>query len=158
KAGSASDRALILSRPKKPTPSLPAANMAGVTEPYWWTLRTFIVSKWNECPATPPPAFSTHTAAGLYKETHLGWQTGKNLTRAQRTTALYWADNPAETGTPSGHWLAIASQMVSEKNLSAEEGAKLMMLTGITLHDAFVSAWGYKFTLNLLRPRPYIRE
>jgi len=157
-AGNMSERAIILSRPKRLGTALPPVNMAGVTEPYWWQLRPFVLTKWSECPAPPPPPFSTDTSSTLYKEAREVFDVSRHLTPDQRTTALYWADNPAETGTPAGHWLAIASQMVSEQHLTAGEGARLMMLTGVGIADAIIAAWGYKFTLNLLRPRPYLRE
>jgi hypothetical protein len=157
KAGNASDRDLILGRPKRGGPTLPAANMAGVTEPYWYQVRPMVLETWNACPAPEYPPYSVDPASPLYKDAKNVFETVKNLTNEQRATALYWADNPGETGTPAGHWLAIASQMVSEKGLSAEEGARLMMLTGVTIHDSFIATWGYKFQLNTLRPRPYIR-
>ena len=43
---------------------------------------------------------------------------------------LYWADNGGESGTPAGHWLSIASQMVAEKHLSGEQAAWLMARDG----------------------------
>jgi hypothetical protein len=155
--GTATDRDLILGRPKRGGPTLPAANMAGVTEPYWWQVRPMVLDTWNACAVPPAPPYSADTGSVLYKDAKGVFETVNGLTKEQRTTALYWADNPGETGTPAGHWLAIASQMVSEKGLSAEEGARLMMLTGVTIHDAFIASWGYKFQLNTLRPRPYIR-
>jgi hypothetical protein len=157
RAGNAGDRALILSRPKRAGQSMPAANMAGVTEPYWWQLRPFVLDSWKSCGAPPPPPYSVDTASVLYKDAKLVYEMGKNLTPAQKSAALYWADNAGESGTPAGHWLSIASQMVSENHLSAEEGAQLMMLTSVSIADAFIAAWGYKFTYNSVRPRPYIR-
>ena len=156
-AGNVGDRGLILSRPKRAGQRLPAVNMAGVAEPYWWALRPFVLDRWNSCPAPQAPPFSNDTASVLYKDAKVVFDIRRNLTAEERATALYWADNPAETGTPAGHWLAIASQTVSEQGLSAEEGARLMMLTGVTIADAFIASWGYKFQLNTLRPRPYIR-
>jgi hypothetical protein len=47
--------------------------------------------------------------------------------------------------------------MVSEKQLTAEQAAWMMDATGASLADAFIAAWGYKFKLNVVRPRTYIR-
>jgi hypothetical protein len=33
-----------------------------------------------------------------------------------------------------------------------------MVATSVALNDGFISAWGYKFRLNLIRPRTFIRE
>jgi hypothetical protein len=159
KAGTVDDRSLILDRPKRPgRKTLPAANMAGVTEPYWGYNRPFALHSWNDCPAPMPPAFSLKPGTPLYDEARSVYETSKALTPSQRETALYWADNGGETGTPAGHWLSIASQMVTERHLSAEQAAWVMVATSVALNDAFISAWGYKFRLNLIRPRTFIRE
>ena len=159
KAGTVDDRSLILDRPKRPgKKTLPATNMAGVTEPYWGNNRPFALRAWNECPVPPPPAFSLKPGTPLYEDARAVYETSKSLTPAERETALYWADNGGETGTPAGHWLSIAAQMVSERHLSAEQAAWLMVATSVALNDAFVSTWGYKFRYNLIRPRTFIRE
>jgi hypothetical protein len=121
--GVASDRGLIMNRPKRRglTNLLPV-NMAGVTEPYWGTIRPFILRSWDECPVADPPAYSV------------------------------------ETGTPAGHWIAIASQMVGRRNLPARNAARLFVVTAVGQSDAFIATWGYKFRFNLIRPRTYIRR
>jgi PAP2 superfamily len=158
-AAAGSDRALILDRLKRAasTRTLPAANMAGVTEPYWGHNRPFALARWDECPAPPPPAFSLTAGTPLYEEAKYVHDVGKSLTPAQKQTALYWADNAGESGTPAGHWLSIGAQMVSERHLTGEQAAWVMATTGISLADAFIAAWGYKFQLNLIRPRTFIR-
>ena len=110
--------------------------MAGVTEPYWGYNRPFALHAWNDCPAPMPPAFSLRPGTPLYEQARVVYETGKSLTPAQRETALYWADNGGETGTPAGHWLSIASQMVTERHLSAEQAAWLMVATSVALNDA----------------------
>jgi hypothetical protein len=85
-------------------------------------------------------------------------ETWKSLTVEQRSIALYWADNPGETGTPSGHWVAIAAQMISQRALPANEAARLFVVSAVAQADAFISVWGYKFQHNLIRPRTYIRR
>jgi hypothetical protein len=156
--GSAGDRGLILDRPKSLDPHLPALNIAGVTEPFWREVRPFFLQAWNECPVPPPPAYSTDTASVLYREARRVYDTRGALTDDQMTIALYWADNPGETGTPAGHWLAIASQMIGQRGLPAPEAARLFVATTTAVSDAFVASWGYKFEFNLIRPRAYIRR
>lgn len=159
KAGTVDDRSLILDRPKRAgKKTLPAANMAGVTEPYWGYNRPFALHSWNDCAAPPPPAFSLAPGTPLYEDARVVYETSKTLTPAQRETALYWADNGGETGTPAGHWLSIASEAANARRLNAEQAAWLMLATSVALNDAFIAAWGYKFRLNLIRPRTFIRE
>jgi membrane-associated phospholipid phosphatase len=156
--GSSSDRGLILDRRKPSGPTtLAAANMAGVTEPYWGLNRPFALKSWDECPAEPPPPYDEKPGTPLYEQAKHVYEVRKNLTPEQRTIALYWADNGGESGTPAGHWLSIGGQLVSEKGLSANEAAWMLAATGASIADAFIAAWGYKFKLNVVRPRTFIR-
>jgi hypothetical protein len=156
--GTASDRGLILDRQKRAGPTtLPAVNMAGITEPYWALLRPFALKTWDECPVPPPPAYGPAPIAPLYQEAKHVYDVSKTLTPEQRTIVLYWADNGGETGTPVGHWLSIASQMVSVRKLDAGQAAWLMAETSVSMADAFIAVWGYKFKTNTLRPRTFIR-
>ena len=158
KAGSASDRALILNRPKRRgLATLPPVNMAGMSEPFWSEIRPFVLRDWSACPIDAPPAYSTDTTSALYRDARDVYETGRRLDPDQRTIALYWADNAGESGTPVGHWIAIASQIVSEHGLTAEQAARLTVSTAVAQADAFIASWGYKYKYNLLRPRPFIR-
>ncbi|HEX6049850.1 MAG TPA: vanadium-dependent haloperoxidase [Gemmatimonadaceae bacterium] len=159
RAGAVSDRGLVLNRPKLASAkSLPPVNMAGMAEPYWGTVRPFALERWDACPAPEPPPYATDSAATLYRDAHDLHIIGASLTPDQRAVALFWADNPGESGTPVGHWLSIASQMVSERKLTANDAARLMLLTSVAQADAFVASWGYKYRHNLIRPRTYIRR
>jgi membrane-associated phospholipid phosphatase len=157
RAGATSDRNLIIDRAKT-SKTLPAVNMSGATEPYWYEVRPFVLDKWNACQIPAAPSYATDTASELYKNANKVYRVHEQLTPEQKTIALYWADNAGESGTPVGHWLAIAGQMVSEQHLSAEEAAKVMVMTAVAQADAFYAAWGYKYQYNLLRPRTYIRR
>ena len=157
-AGAVSDRSLILSRPKRKVATLPAVNMAGTSEPYWGQIRPFVLRSWDECAAPPPPDYSADTSSARYRDAHDVLAAKTSLTPEQKEIALYWADNAGESGTPVGHWVAIGAQMVSERHLSAEDAARLMVLTSVAQADAFISSWGYKYKYNLIRPRTYIRR
>jgi hypothetical protein len=158
-AGNASDRGLILNRPKRRgLATLPPVNIAGASEPYWGQVRPFVLTRWNECPLEEPPAFSTDTSSVLYQNAREVHAMRSGLTSEQRTIALYWADNAGESGTPVGHWISIASQLVSERRLSAPEAARLMVVTAVAQADAFIASWGYKYQFNTIRPRTYIRS
>ena len=142
RAGAASDRGLVLDRPKDGNSSLPALNIAGVTEPFWREVRPFFLRTWNECTIADPPAYSTDTASAMYRDAREVYDVKAALTPEEHTIALYWADNPGETGTPAGHWISIASQMISERQLSAAEAARLFAATATAQSDAFVAGVG----------------
>jgi membrane-associated phospholipid phosphatase len=158
-SGNTSDRGLILSRPKqKGIKTLPAVNMAGTSEPYWGQVRPFVLKAWNECPVDEPPAYSPDTSSSRYQDARQVFDAKTKLTPEQRAIAFYWADNAGESGTPVGHWISIASQMVSERHLSAAEAARVMVLTSVAEADAFIASWGYKYQYTMIRPRTYIRR
>ncbi len=153
------DRGLILSRPKVPGgKTLPAANMAGATEPYWRELRPFTLAAWNACAIPDASPYSTDTTSALYLNARAVADAQKQLTDEQKTIAYYWADNAGESGTPVGHWLSIAGQMISEHKLDTDNAVRLVLGTAVSQADAFIAAWGYKYQYSLLRPRTYIRR
>jgi membrane-associated phospholipid phosphatase len=156
--GAVSDRGLILNRPKRANATLPAVNMSGMSEPYWGQVRPFVLKSRDECPVPPAPTYALDTAGVAYRDAMAVRMTKLNLTPEQRAIALYWADNAGESGTPVGHWISIASQMVSERKLSARDAARLMVITSAAMADAFIAGWGYKYHYNYLRPRPFIRS
>jgi membrane-associated phospholipid phosphatase len=158
RAGSASDRGLILNRPKPAVATLPVVNMTGTSEPYWGEIRPFVLLRWDECPIPAPPPYSADSTSTFFMHAKAVRDVRATLTPEQRTIALYWADNAGESGTPVGHWIAIASQMVSARSLSAEEAARLVMLTAVAQADAFIASWGFKYEHSVLRPRTYIRR
>jgi membrane-associated phospholipid phosphatase len=159
KAGTVSDRGLILNRPKRAgLATLPPVNMSGMSEPYWGEVKPFALDTWSECVIPSPPAFSADSVADAYRDAMAVYRTRAALTPEQRAIALYWADNAGESGTPVGHWISIASQMVSAKQMSSTDAARAMVLTATAMADAFIASWGYKYQFNFLRPRPFIRS
>lgn len=159
RAGETSDRALVLSRPKRAgLRALPASNMSGATEPYWGEVRPFVLPRWDSCAVPDPPTYATDGASDLFMNAKTVHATRDSLTAEQRTIALYWADNAGESGTPVGHWLSIAAQLVGERQMPSGEAARMVLATAISQADAFIAAWGYKYRFNLIRPRTYIRR
>lgn len=159
RAGEASERALALTRPKAADiRTLKAVNPTGATEPYWGTLRPFTLRAADECPIPPPVPWSSAQGSAFYLQARRVYDVGRTLTDAQRQTVLYWADNPGQTGTPVGHWLAIGSQLVSQLDLSADRAAEMFVLVTLAQADAFIATWHEKYRVNLLRPVTYIRR
>lgn len=153
------DRSLILSRPKTlGEKTMPPANMAGVTEPWWGTVRSFVVTDASTCPDGAAPAFGRDSTAPLVQEARAVYDQSKALTDEQKAIAYYWADNAGESGTPVGHWLAIAAQMIAERKLDGDAAVRLVLATSLSQADAFIASWRVKFATNTLRPRTVIRR
>jgi membrane-associated phospholipid phosphatase len=121
-------------------------------------VRPFVLKRWNVCTIPDAAAYATDSTSALFSNARAVYATKAALTDEQKTIAYYWADNAGESGTPVGHWLSIASQMISERHLDADAAARLVLATAVAQADAFIAAWGYKYQYNLLRPRTYIRR
>jgi hypothetical protein len=159
RAGDASERALAVTRPKAAhIRTLKAVNPTGATEPWWGTLRPFALRSADECPTPTPAAWSTSPGSSFHNEARRVYDVGRALTDEQYQTVLYWADNPGQTGTPVGHWLAIGSQLVTQLGLSAEQAARVFVLVTLAQADAFIAIWHEKYRLNVIRPVTYIRR
>jgi hypothetical protein len=153
----ASERALIVNRPKPTsTTTVRAANPLGATEPYWGTLRPFILAGVDECRIPPPPAYSPDTSSAFYREAMAVFEASHKLDDAHHKTVLFWADNPGQSGTPTGHWLSIGGQMVAQLHLDADRAADLFLIATLAQADAFIVTWKIKFETMVVRPVTYI--
>jgi len=158
-AGAAGERTIVANRPKADTVrTLKTLNPTGATEPYWGTIRPFVLSRADECLPPAHVPFSAGRGSAFWAEAESVYVASQAVGSEERLIALYWADNPGQSGTPVGHWLSIGSQMVSQLGLSAERAAELFVLATLAQADAFVSAWHVKYRDNLIRPNTYIRR
>lgn len=159
RGGEVSERALAVTRPKaSDIRTLKAVNPTGATEPWWGTLRPFALKSAAECPTLPPVPWSTSPRSPLHAEARRVYDVGRALTEEQYQTVLYWADNPGQSGTPMGHWMAIGSQLVNQLDLSTEQAAEMFVLMTLAQADAFIAIWHEKYRLNMIRPVTYIRR
>jgi hypothetical protein len=139
----------------QPTP--PAFN-PNPLQPCWGFLRPMILTSGSECPPTVHPEFSTNNGSDFYAAALEVYNVGVGLTTEQKRIADYWADGPAATGTPSGHWIDIVSQIARNDRLSLTRAAEAYARVGIAVHDAFIACWNAKYASNLQRPVTYIRQ
>lgn len=159
RAGEASERALAVTSPKSAAiRTLKAVNPTGATEPWWGTLRPFVLRAPDECPIAATAPWSPSRSSPFYAAAQEVHDIGRALTDEQRQIVLYWADNAGQTGTPIGHWLAIGSQLVTQQKLSAEQAAELFLLVTLAQADDFIAVWHEKFLLMSIRPVTYIRR
>jgi hypothetical protein len=85
-----------------------------------------------------------------------------------RVLAMFWADGP-ESETPPGHWNVIANYVADhplcEKKLKGEGppldnlewDVKVYLAVNGAVHDAAISAWGFKEVYDSARPISMIR-
>jgi hypothetical protein len=82
----------------------------------------------------------------------------RNLTPEQREIALFWADDPNLTATPSGHSVALAAQVLRDEHASLALAAETYARVGIAVADAFIGCWHVKYQYNRIRPIMYIQQ
>lgn len=157
--GELGDRTETVNRPKPlGTTLVPGVNVTKPVEPYWGELRTFALLSADSCQAQPPMPYSSDRASDFYRQVDTVYQISKTLTEEQRAIAYFWADNPGESGTPSGHWLGIISQLARQRGLSPERAAEVYAISAIAMADAFIVCWRLKYSTSLLRPVTYIQR
>ncbi|ASZ11908.1 vanadium-dependent haloperoxidase [Chitinophaga pendula] len=125
--------------------------------PYWGNNRPLVRPATPDVPNIPHPPYATDTTSAFYKAAWLVYHKGITLTPEERTIALYWADGGG-TFTPPGHLIAIAVQLAGEQQLSLARTARLLAQVGISLNDAGILCWKYKYKYNLVRPVTYIKN
>jgi hypothetical protein len=127
-------------------------------QPCWGQLLPMVLESATECAPPWHPGFSTDPDSTFYAAAFEVYQTGLNLTDAQKTIAQYWADGVGATGTSSGHWMAIVGQIARNDGLSLAAAAEAYAKLGITLTDAFITIFHAKYQYNLVRPVTYIQD
>lgn len=127
-------------------------------QPTWGSNRPFVLKSGKSCAPNAPPRYSTDRASQMYQEGMEVYNTVKNLSTEQREIALFWADNPVETGTPSGHSIAITTQVLQGEDASLALAAITYAKVGMAVADAFIGCWDTKYTYNRVRPITYIQK
>ncbi len=127
-------------------------------QPCWGQLRPFALQAADSCAPPPPPDYSTDPSSAFYIEAKEVFDTVNSLTDEQREIALYWSDDAGRTGTPPGHSLSIASEVVEQNGLALDVAAEAFARVGIAVADAFISCWQTKYVHNLLRPVTFVQD
>jgi hypothetical protein len=137
-----------------PTPP----TFAPALEPCWGRLRPMALADGATCQVEPPPPYSETPGSLFHQEGREVYDVTLNLTEEQLTIALFWADNPGQTGTPAGHWMRIVGQLAVQEGFDIDRAAEAYARTGIAVNDAFINCWFTKYVYGLVRPVTYIRK
>lgn len=136
---------------------VPTSTVLTPLEPYWGRLKCFAMPSGAACyiPSTIP--FSTVPGSDFYNQANEVLTINQALTPTQTSIAKWWADATGATPTPPGHWVAIATQVALQKNISLAKAAEVYAAMNMVMADAFISCWDAKYKINLLRPVSYIK-
>ena len=139
-------------------------------EPYWNTLRTFILDSAKQFIPAPAVAFDTLPASAFYRQMKGVYQTAKKLTAKQKAIADFWDCNPfalqqighVEFGlkkiSPGGHWIGITGIACKQANKGLLQTVFIHTVIAVTIADAFISCWDEKYRSNRIRPVTAIKK
>lgn len=137
-------------------------------EPYWPTIRPFLMDSANQFPPAPVIPYSTSKQSPFWKEVMEVYSIGKNLTEEQKNIAWFWDDNAFVMNvqghvsfankkmTPGGHWLAITRTVAEQKKADLPTTAKAYLLVSAALHEGFIASWEEKYRSEKIRPETVI--
>jgi hypothetical protein len=121
-------------------------------------MRPFVLPSGRTCDPGPPPAFSSDTSSPFFQEAKEVYDVVNDVTPEQLAIAAFWSDDPGTTGTPPGHSMMIAAQIIEQMDLPLDIAAETFARVGIAVADAFIACWWTKFEYNLLRPITYVHD
>ncbi len=133
-------------------------NYRPAVEPYWSEIRPMVLRSGDEVRPVDHLPFSTAPGSAFWNQANTVYETSKTLTDEQRAIARFWTDNPLLSGLPSGHWMLAVAQVARARGLGLADTLEAYARLGVTLHDAFLNCWTWKYRLNLLRPSTYVRR
>jgi hypothetical protein len=113
----------------------------------------------DACAPALPVAFSSEPDSQFWNQAMRVYDTSLTVGESERSTALFWRDNPdGTTGLPAGHWMLSTAKVIRDRRLDLAAAAEACALVGISLADAFTSWWTEKYRTNLLRPVTYVQR
>ena len=139
-------------------------------EPYWYTLRMFILDSCSQFTGGEPDVYDTTSSSGFYKQMKEVYDIKKNLSKEQAEIAMFWDCNPfalqqvghLEFGlkkiSPGGHWMGITGIACKKQKLSLGKTAYAHAIVSMGMCDAFVSCWNNKYKYNRVRPVTAIQK
>ena len=145
--------------PKEPgrwVPTPPDFRQAPL-QPWWGELRPMALAACSACATAPPIPYSEDASSEFHRQAVEVEEIVRRQDPAEQEIALYWADDPAVTATPPGHWLAILDQLARDRSLPIARYLDTQAVLGVALSDAFIACWHAKFGYDYIRPVTYIQ-
>jgi hypothetical protein len=144
--------------PPDPSCWVPTSATLHPVSPYWGKNRPFIQATTTHAEQYQPTKFSTSPTSDFYKAALEVYNQGKRNTPEQIEITKYWADDPFNTCTPTGHTFNIMTQLLEETNATLEKSSVAYAKLCIAENDAFISCWKLKYKSILIRPVSYIKQ
>ena len=124
---------------------------------FWGENRTF--SPLNT--SLPLPSFIAYDpseGSTYYKEFMAVYEKERNLTEEEKEAAIWWSDDPDVTFSPGGHLYYIAQALVRMQKPDLITATKTFAMVGMSVADAFIKCWKWKYHFFSERPNTFIPE
>jgi hypothetical protein len=145
----------------------PPAYFAAI-EPFFNTVRPFLLDTCNQFKPIPPVAFSKEKGSPFLVMLQQNYN--MTLDDEKRAIAAFWDCNPfavQDNGhllvglkkiSPGAHWMGIAAIACKKDKKSFDESLQVFTMLSVGLTDAFICCWDEKFRSNRIRPETAIRK
>jgi hypothetical protein len=144
--------------PTKDGAWVPTGAAANPLAPRWANNRPFLTVNITDCQPSAHCAYSTVSNDEFYKEALNVYNVVTNATAEEVEIAKFWADDPFNTCTPTGHTFNIMVQLLEEHDANLAMSAVGFAKLAIAENDAFIACWKAKYDYFLIRPVTYIRQ
>lgn len=125
--------------------------------PFWGNLRPFVLEYADQCAVPMGYSYSEDPDSAFYAQAQEVQEVGRRLTDEQKEIARFWVDTPGETGTPAGHWVLLVEVLADQFDWNLDRAVMTYGMVGVSVADAFISAWSLKYQTLLVRPETYIQ-
>lgn len=137
-------------------------------EPYFNTLRPFLIDSANQFIPNPPKSFSLKKDSEFYQLMEEVYS--QEITEEKRLIASFWDCNPfalEDKGhlmiglkkiSPGAHWMGIANIACKDAGVDFKKAMEINGVLAMTLHDSFIACWDEKYRSDRIRPETAIRK
>lgn len=139
-------------------------------EPYFNTVRPFVLDTCSQFKPAPPVVFSKDKNSAFYKMMMGNYvEGGTGLTDEHRAIAAFWDCNPfalqneghlmvgMKKISPGAHWLGITGVACKQSKVNFSKAMEIHTLVAVGLMDSFIGCWDEKYRSNRIRPETAIR-
>ncbi len=125
--------------------------------PHWGSNRTFLA---NDSAINAPECiqFDTLPGSAYYNQFKLVYDKKNSLTQAEKEVAIWWSDDPDVTFTPPGHSYYFATIAIRKTKPGLIKCARVYAGVGMSVSDAYVNCWKWKYLYFSERANTYVTE
>ncbi|MES2829858.1 MAG: vanadium-dependent haloperoxidase [Bacteroidota bacterium] len=140
-------------------------------EPYFNTVRPFLIDSANAFRADPPTPYSRDKNSAFYKLlAGVYTEGGEGMTQEHREIAAFWDCNPfalkneghllvgLKKISPGAHWIGITGIACQKAKVKFSKTLEIYTIVSMGLTDSFISCWDEKYRSNRVRPETAIRN